>query len=165
MTCSRLLTPFFAVLVATSISAGDQPEGEGKEPPRPPAPEKIFERLDADKDQALSRAEFIHGMVDMRRRAQQGGDKPGADGDGKRPPRPERPPGEDQDKGEGDGKCPPAHPPKEGKEGEGKRPPGGEQGNPLEGAFDKADADKSGTLTLEEFKAALKNRPRPPARQ
>ena len=91
MMCSRILTPFFAVLVATSISAGDQPKGEHKEPPRPPAPEKLFERLDIDKDQVLSRAEFIRGMAELHRRAQQGGEKPGADGagDGKRPIRPQ----------------------------------------------------------------------------
>ena len=186
MICRRILTPFFALLVATSISAGDKPEGEHKEPPRPPAPEKLFERLDIDKDQVLSRAEFIRGMAELHRRAQQGGEKPGADGagDGKRPPRPEghpeQPPGDGagkehpkppahEDGGDGDGKRPP-HPPKEGKggEGEGGRPPGGEHGGPLEGAFDKADADKSGTLTLEEFKAALESLPHPghpPARQ
>jgi EF hand len=209
MICRRILTPFFALLVATSISAGDKPEGEHKEPPRPPAPEKLFERLDTDKDQVLSRAEFIRGMVELHRRAQQGGEKPdgagdgkrpprpegrpehppgdgegkehpkppahegGGDGDGKRPPRPEHPPGDGagkerpkppahEDGGDGDGKRPP-HPPKEGKggDGEGGRPPGGEHGGPLEGAFDKADADKSGTLTVEEFKAALESLPRP----
>lgn len=179
MICSRILTPFFALLVVTSISAGDKPEGEHKEPPRPPAPEKLFERLDADKDQVLSRAEFIRGMAELHRRAQQGGEKPDGAGDGKRPPRPEghpeHPPGdgagkehpkppahEDEGDGDGDDKRPP-HPPKEGKggEGEGGRPPGGEHGGPLEGAFDKADADKSGTLTLEEFKVALKSMPHP----
>ena len=181
MMCSRILTPFFAVLVATSISAGDQPKGEHKEPPRPPAPEKLFERLDTDKDQLLSRAEFIRGMAELHRRAQQGKEKSGADGagDGKHPPRPEGHPGnspgdgaekehqkppahEKEGGGASDGKRPP-HPPKEDKGGEGEdgRPPGGEHGGPLEGAFDKADADKSGTLTLEEFKAALESLPHP----
>lgn len=174
----RTLTPFLGLLVATALPAADRPDAERPGPPHPPAPEKLFEHFDTDHDQALSRQEFIRGMAELaQRRAERkdGGERrpPGEAGDGDHPPRPpkdgERPPHPP-----GDGERPP-HPPKDGErpprppgDGEG-RPPHGDGEHPLENAFTKADVDKNGTLSLDEFRAALENMPhpgqRPPPRE
>lgn len=185
----RTITPFLGLLVATALSAAVHPDGEHQGPPHPPAPEKMFEHFDADHDQALSRAEFFHGMAEMaqRRAEHQDGERraPGAGGDGERPARPPgdgerpaRPPGDGERpaRPHGDGERP-ARPPGDGErparphgdgerparppgDGEGRPRPGGE-GQPLDGAFVKADADKNGTLSLAEFKAALEAMPHP----
>ncbi len=152
----RLLTPLLALMITSQLSAGDRPEGDR---PQGPPPGALFERFDQNGDHLLSRPEFMRGMAELQRPRPEGGDQErprpeGGDGEGR--PRPEN--------GEGRPPRPPA-------DGEGRpRPPADGEGRPrpegggqLEKAFDKGDADKSGTLTHEEFRAAMQSMPRPPA--
>lgn len=165
----RLLTPLLALMITGQLSAADRPEGDR---PQGPPPGALFERFDQDGDHLLSRPEFVRGMVALQRQRPEGGDqerprRPDGAGDGEgRPPRPPgdgegrppRPPGdgEGRPRPEGDGEGRPRP------EGDGEGRPRPEGGGPLEKAFEKGDADKSGTLTLEEFRAAMQSMPRPP---
>ena len=169
-----LLTALFAVPWA---AAAEHPE-----PPKPPAPEELFKTMDSNHDGVLSKDEFAQGMEALHKRMgppprgedgehrptppkdgdQQGGErKPPKSGDGERRP----PPPRDEDGKDGAHRPPP---PKEGDEKAGGGPEGGQKkggpGKKLDAAFTSSDADKSGTLTLEEFKAALKAM-RPPRRE
>ena len=171
----RLLTPLLAMLMAGVLPAATQPDGER---PKGPPPGALFERFDQDGNQQLSKPEFVRGMIALHQRAQAGdGERPPRPpGDGERPPRPpgdgERPPrppgdGERPPRPPGDGERPP-RPPGDGERpprppGDGEGRPHPEGGGPLEKAFDKSDADQSGSLSLEEFRTALQHMPRPPA--
>lgn len=186
----RYLTPLLALSLTGLLPAGDAPKGERPGPPPGPPPGALFERFDQDHNQQLSRPEFVRGMIALHNRRAEGGDRPRppAEGEGRpprdgegrpprdgegRPPRDgeNRPPRDDENRpprppAEGEGR--PPRPPGEG-EGRPQRPPGEgegrphpEGGGPLEAAFDKADADKSGSLSQDEFRAALQHLPRPP---
>lgn len=176
----RLLTPLLAMMMVSQLSAGEHPEGER---PKGPPPGALFERFDQDGDHLLSRPEFVHGMIALQRHRAEGGDqgrppRPAGDGEGRppRPPgdgegRPPHPPADGEGRpprpaGDGEGRPPRPHGEGEGHPrpaGDGEGRPRPEGGGPLEKAFEKGDADKSGTLTLEEFRVAMQNMPRPPA--
>jgi hypothetical protein len=163
--CLRYLTPFIVLSLAGLSPAAEVPP-ENTQPDSPDGrPGTLFERFDQDHDQQLSRQEFVRGLMALRRhRAERGDHELPGDGEGRAP----RPNGEENGGGEGEGR--PHRPPGQGGgEGEGRphRPPGqgdGEgrpEGGPALGLFDRADTDKNGSLSLEEFRAALKNLPRP----
>ena len=176
----RVLTPLLALMITSQLSAADRPEGDR---PQGPPPGALFERFDQNGDHLLSRPEFVRGMAELQRPRPEGGDqerprRPDGDGEG----RPQRPAGDGEGRpprphGDGEG-----HPPRPAGDGEGRpprpagdgearpRPEGDGEGRPrpegagpLEKAFEKGDADKSGTLTREEFHAAMQSMPRPPA--
>ena len=168
-----LLTALFAVPWA---AAAEHPE-----PPKPPAPEELFKTMDSNHDGVLSKEEFTQGMEALRKRM--GPPPRGEDGE-RRPPPPKD--GDDQTgehkppkTGDGEHRPPPPRdddsqdserrppPPKDGDEKSGGAEGASKKGGPgkkLDAAFTSADADKSGTLTLEEFKTALKAL-RPPRRE
>ncbi len=171
-----LLTTVFAMPVAY---AEDHPEH-----PKPPPPEELFKTIDANHDGVLSKDEFAQGMEALHKRM---GPPPRGDDGERRPPPPhdgDNRSGEHQPpNGGGDDRRPP--PPGDGrdeksgaadhgardggapKDGGAPRDGGQKKGGPgkqLDEAFTAADGDKSGTLTLEEFKAALKALRPPPRR-
>lgn len=189
----RLLTPLLAMTAAGLLPAADRPEGDRPAGPPPGALFERFDQ-DGDHLLSQPEF-VRGMIALQRQRAggdQERPPRPAGEGEGRpaRPPgdaegRPARPPGDGEGRPArppGDGEGRPARPPGDG-EGRPARPPGdgegrpprgpgdgegrprAEGGGPLEAAFAKADADQSGKLTLDEFRAALQNAPRPPGQR